>query len=422
MGRSLHSGAEPQRVRVWDLPTRIFHWSLVACVAIALITGFLAPEWWMGVHIVAGYGLVFLLVFRLVWGIFGSEYARLLSMAHSMRYFGDYLRGLAMLRPPHYVGHNPVGAAMIYALLAVFIALVVTGLMVQAGEEKQGPLAGIATYATGVAAKELHEWLAFAAIAMIIVHIVGVLVESRLQNANLVRGMIDGWMRLPEGFHPPRQRPARPLAAALTLAVIAATAAAVLGLLARLPPHGVPDMPINATYRAECGDCHWAYHPSLLPRASWGGIMGGLGDHFGEDATLGTVEVTEIAAYLERFAALGIREARRDPQQRELHRLPSRRRQRPLRRSSHRHSAGSAPASGASGDGVADHPAQPLIVIAALDRGRSPGFRFSRRGTADGVGRAPSAPPRVAKWFDAQQRRRATRSSSSGEPAGLSGP
>ncbi len=303
MGRSLHSGVEPQRVRVWDLPTRIFHWSLVACVAIALITGFLAPEWWMGVHIVAGYGLVFLLVFRLVWGIFGSEYARLLSMAHSMRYFGDYLRGLAMLRPPHYVGHNPVGAAMIYALLAVFIALVVTGLMVQAGEEKQGPLAGIATYATGVAAKELHEWLAFAAIAMIIVHIVGVLVESRLQNANLVRGMIDGWMRLPEGFHPPRQRPARPLAAALTLAMIAATAAAVLGLLARLPPHGVPDMPINATYRAECGDCHWAYHPSLLPRASWGGIMGGLGDHFGEDATLGTVEVTDIAAYLERFAA-----------------------------------------------------------------------------------------------------------------------
>lgn len=303
MGRSPHTEVEPQRVRVWDLPTRVFHWSLVACVAVALITGFLAPEWWMGVHIAAGYGLVFLLVFRLIWGFFGSEYARLLNMAHSMRYFGDYLRGLALLRPPHYVGHNPVGAAMIYALLAVFIALVVTGLMVQAGEEKQGPLAGIATYATGAAVKELHEWLAIAAIAMIIVHIAGVLIESRLQKINLVRGMIDGWMPLPEGFQTPRQRPARPLAAVLTLAAFAGAAAAVLGSLSRLPPHGVPDMPLNATYRAECGGCHWAYHPSLLPRASWASLLGGLEDHFGEDATLGTGEVTEIAAYVERFAA-----------------------------------------------------------------------------------------------------------------------
>jgi cytochrome b len=303
MHGSLHSRTAPQRVRVWDLPTRVFHWLLVACVAVALATGFLAPEWWMGVHIVAGYGLVLLLVFRLIWGVFGSEYARMLSMARSMRHFGDYLRGLALLRPPHYVGHNPVGAAMIHALLAVFTALVVTGLIVQAGEEKQGPLAGIASFATGIAAKELHEWLAFAAIAMIIVHIAGVLVESRLQKTNLVRGMIDGWMRLPEGFHLPPQRPARPLAAAFTLAAIAAAAAAVLGLLSRLPPHGVPDMPVSATYRAECGDCHWAYHPSLLPRASWAGIMNSLGDHFGEDATLGANEAAEIAAYLEHFAA-----------------------------------------------------------------------------------------------------------------------
>ncbi len=303
MGDIPQSGAESRRVRVWDLPTRVFHWLLVACVAVALATGFFAPEWWMGVHIAAGYGVVLLLLFRVVWGFFGSEYARLRNLAHSMRYFGDYLRGLAILRPPHYVGHNPVGAAMIYALLAVFMALVVTGLIVQAGEEKQGPLAGVATYAAGVAAKELHEWLAFAAIAMIIVHVTGVLVESRLQGTNLVRGMIDGWMRLPEGFNLPRQRPARPLAAAFTLAAMAAAASVVLGWMSHLPPRGVPEMPSNATYRAECGDCHWAYHPSLLPKASWAGIMTGLGDHFGEDATLGPDEAAEIAAYLERFAA-----------------------------------------------------------------------------------------------------------------------
>jgi cytochrome b len=125
-------------VRVWDGPTRLFHWLLVASVAVAMLTGFLAPEWWMGTHLFAGYAIVLLLIFRLVWGIFGSEYARLINLARSTRYLGEYVRGVALLRPPHYVGHNPVGALMIFAFFGVFLGLVATGLMVQAGEEKQG--------------------------------------------------------------------------------------------------------------------------------------------------------------------------------------------------------------------------------------------------------------------------------------------
>ena len=172
-------------VRVWDGPTRLFHWLLVASVAVAMLTGFLAPEWWMGTHLFAGYAIVLLLVFRLVWGIFGSEYARLINLARSTRYLGAYVRGLALLRPPHYVGHNPVGALMIFAFFGVFLGLVATGLMVQAGEEKQGPFAGIVSYEVGHAAKEVHEFLAFAALAMIAIHIAGVLVESWLQNVEI---------------------------------------------------------------------------------------------------------------------------------------------------------------------------------------------------------------------------------------------
>jgi cytochrome b len=293
----------PQMVRVWDGPTRLFHWLLVASVAVAMLTGYLAPEWWMGTHLIAGYAIVLLLVFRLVWGIFGPEYARLINLARSTRYLGAYVRGLALLRPPHYVGHNPVGALMIFAFFGVFLGLVATGLMVQAGEEKQGPLAGIVGYAVGHAAKEVHEILAFAALAMIAIHISGVLVESWLQNVNLTRGMIDGRMPLPPGFSMPRPRAARPLAAGVVMLLIASLSSASLYGLSRMPPLGIPIMPENATYRSECGACHWSFHPSLLPKMSWEQLLAKLDEHFGEDASLSADKKDEIARYLTAYSA-----------------------------------------------------------------------------------------------------------------------
>jgi cytochrome b len=124
-------------VRVWNLPTRLFHWLLVLLVATGVFTGFVAPEWWMGIHVWAGYGLVALMAFRLVWGIFGSEYSRVVSFIYPPRDTFQHLRGLLLLRPPHYVGHNPTGALMVFALTGLLIALVVTGLLAPSGEEKQ---------------------------------------------------------------------------------------------------------------------------------------------------------------------------------------------------------------------------------------------------------------------------------------------
>jgi hypothetical protein len=220
-----------------------------------------------------------------------------------MRDFGAYLRGLAMLRPSHYVGHNPIGALMIFALFAVFAGLVVTGLMVEGGEEKQGPFAGITTYAVGYRARKFHETLAFVALCMIVIHICGVVFESWLQKVNLVKGMISGWMPIPAGFEVASPRPARPLGALLAIALTGVVAGGELFSLARLPPLGIPTMTMNADYRAECGACHWSYHPSLLPRASWAAIMGELENHFGEDASLPADKAKEISSYLNAFAA-----------------------------------------------------------------------------------------------------------------------
>jgi cytochrome b len=300
-GSDAHSS--PEMVRVWDLPTRLFHWLLVLAVTAALLTGFLAPEWWLGLHLTAGYAIVLLLVFRVVWGFFGTEYARLSNMASATRGFWNYVRGLAMLRPPHYFGHNPAGVLMIFGFLIVFIFLVVTGLMIEGGEEKQGVLAGVTSYALGHGAKELHEALALLVLFMIGFHLAGVIVESWLQRVNLVRGMIDGQMPLPAGYDIPTPRRARPLAAASVLSVLAIATGGALYALSKLPPLGIPPMAENATYRTECGACHWAFHPSLLPKSSWEQLVAQLDQHFGEDASLPADKKDEIGRYLAIYSA-----------------------------------------------------------------------------------------------------------------------
>jgi cytochrome b len=297
------SGVEAGRVRVWDLPTRLFHWLLLLLVVIAAYTKLGGRESWMGIHIAAGYGIVALLAFRFVWAAFGSRYSHIASFAYRPREILDYLRGLVMLRPAHHIGHNPAGAAMIYALTLVLVGLVVTGLLALGGEEKQGPLAGLVGYDLGNAAKALHYLLFRLLLVMVIAHVAGVIAESLLHRDNLVRAMITGWKRLPAGTPIPDVRRARPRAAALAMALLIAVAGATLYGLGRVKAPPMRTLAWNADYKRECGTCHYAYHPSLLPAASWRGIMGNLGDHFGEDASLGSDVTARIEAWLVANAA-----------------------------------------------------------------------------------------------------------------------
>ena len=291
------------RVRVWDLPIRLFHWLLVVLVGAGAVTGYIAPEWWLGAHNWAGYGIAGLLVFRLVWGIFGSEYSRVATFAFSPSEVARHLRGVLTLRPPHYIGHNPTGAMMIFALVIVLAAITATGLLALGGAEKQGPLAGVTSYATGDAANVVHGYLSDALMIMIAVHVVGVMVESLLVRDNLVSAMIGGKKRLPEGVERPPPRAARAPAAALAIGAVVLAAGVPLAALDRLPPAGVPALPVHEVFRTECADCHQVYHPSLLPAASWRGMMRTLDDHFGEDASLDEETARSIESHLATYAS-----------------------------------------------------------------------------------------------------------------------
>jgi cytochrome b len=289
------------RIAVWDLPTRLFHWTLVGAVGFALGSGLLAPKTWDGAHMIAGYVVAALLLFRAVWAFHGSGYSRLNSFRYSARQTLEHLAGLLRRRPGHYIGHNPSGAAMILALFAVLSALVATGFVVQGGVEKQGPLAFLVPYALAMPVRSLHKLFALLLLAMILLHLAGVLAGSWLFKERLVGAMIDG--RKPVPGSTPAPAPARALPALGWLAGLGGTLAVGLWLLSRLPAFGMPDIPPDKAMLTECGACHRPFHPSLLPRAAWARLMANLGDHFGEDAGLPAATREEIAAYLERYAA-----------------------------------------------------------------------------------------------------------------------
>ena len=171
-----------QRILVWDLPTRIFHWALALSFAGAFLT--CESERLCDLHVLLGYTVLGLIAFRLVWGFVGTRYSRfaefLRSPAYVIRYIAQLLRGHA----EHSVGHNPAGAVAILLLLLLGIASGVSGWAVY--EEVGGDWL-----------EELHEFTSNAMLAVVFVHIAGVLVTSYLHDENLIVAMITGRKRGP---------------------------------------------------------------------------------------------------------------------------------------------------------------------------------------------------------------------------------
>jgi cytochrome b len=166
-----------ERVLVWDLPVRIFHWTLVASFAGAWLTA--ESESWRLVHVTLGYTVAALVAFRILWGFAGTRYARFSEFVKGPSSVVAYVKSMLAGKPRHFVGHNPAGAIAIVALL-VLAALV--------------SLTGWAMYEDigGKALEELHEGLASTMLGVAIVHVAGVVIGSFMHRENLVRAMFTG--------------------------------------------------------------------------------------------------------------------------------------------------------------------------------------------------------------------------------------
>ncbi len=180
------------QVKVWDVPVRLFHWALVAGFAAAYFSAELHK---MTVHVWVGYVLIALLLFRLVWGFVGNQYARFKSFIFSPQETLAYVRTIRSGQPKHYYGHNPAGALMVFALLGLLWAMFVTGLVTLAVIDFEGPLLFLANSVSDETAyffRHAHDWMVNFALLMIPLHLLGVVSGSLQHKENLVRAMVTG--------------------------------------------------------------------------------------------------------------------------------------------------------------------------------------------------------------------------------------
>ncbi|MFN3397702.1 MAG: cytochrome b/b6 domain-containing protein [Sulfurimicrobium sp.] len=178
------------KILVWDLPTRLFHWLLAASFAVAYLSAEEAN--WLAVHVFAGYLMLGLLAFRLVWGFVGGRYARFSSFRFSLKEGFGYLQQVLAGTARRHLGHNPAGSWAVYLLLALAFLAGSSGLFTLAGQEGQGPLAAWVPYASSKAFREIHEAAANAMLAMVILHLAGVALESWRHRENLAQAMLTG--------------------------------------------------------------------------------------------------------------------------------------------------------------------------------------------------------------------------------------
>jgi cytochrome b len=167
----------PATIKVWDPLVRVFHWSLAALFLTAYLTGEDAGQ----MHIAAGYAIAGLIALRIVWGFVGPRHARFSNFVRPPQEVLAYLRDVALLRAPRYLGHNPAGGVMIVGLLVMLSGTAITGYMMTTD-----------AFWGAKWVEEVHETVADLTVGLVVFHILGVLLSSFLHRENLAKSMITG--------------------------------------------------------------------------------------------------------------------------------------------------------------------------------------------------------------------------------------
>ena len=215
-------------VRVWDLPTRVFHWLLATLVIASVVSakiGGNAMPW----HFRFGYAIFTLLLFRAVWGLVGGRWSRFASFVYAPATTLRYLRGRSRVDEFHDVGHSPLGALSVIALLALLGAQIATGLFADDEISNTGPLIKFVSGATSAALTSWHKTYGQRLIiGLCVLHVAAVVFYLVRRKNNLVRPMWTGNKLLPPDVPAARDQPGSRV---IALAVAAACAALVAWLV-----------------------------------------------------------------------------------------------------------------------------------------------------------------------------------------------
>jgi cytochrome b len=221
-------GNELRTIRVWDLPTRLFHWTLALCALGLFVTGKIGGEA-MPWHARLGYAVGSLLLFRVAWGVVGGHWSRFASFTYSPRIVLNYLRGAPSAELP--IGHGPLGSVSVYALLAFLAAQVATGLFSANLEEFAGPFNSFVSNATASLLTAYHKNVGEPTlVALVLLHVAAIAFYHLRRGQNLIGPMLHGDKSLASAAPASRDDWRSRLLAAVLLILAAGAVAGLISL------------------------------------------------------------------------------------------------------------------------------------------------------------------------------------------------
>jgi cytochrome b len=182
-------------MRIWDLPTRLFHWALVVLIAMQYATGeyhLLDMRW----HFWIGYATLALIAFRILWGFFGSQTSRFASFVRAPRTVLAYVKSQFSTNPQNAIGHNALGGWSVLILLSCIGLQIVTGLFASDDIDTDGPLVEQVSRRTVKLMTRLHDWNQDLLLVLIALHVLAVVMHLLLKHDDLIVPMITGRKRV----------------------------------------------------------------------------------------------------------------------------------------------------------------------------------------------------------------------------------
>jgi len=214
----------PRIVQVWDVPVRLFHWVLVVLVVFSYTTGQLGGNW-LAWHFRSGYCILALVLFRIVWGLFGSQTARFSDFIHGPGRVIAYARSLLKGASMFHAGHNPMGGMMVVLMLVLLLVQAVTGLFSDDDAGTRAVLADKVSDSTVSLLSSIHRINVNIILACVVLHVCAALFYLLVKKDNLIKPMFTGHKLVPD------EHPAPALAGAVPALIIVALAGAFVAWL-----------------------------------------------------------------------------------------------------------------------------------------------------------------------------------------------
>ena len=284
---------------VWTLPTRIFHWMLVAYIALMFLTS--EEERFLNIHAAFGYGVAILIIFRIFWGFIGPNYSKFSEWPFSIKEALEFV--LTIFNPKKvYTGHNPAASFVMLGIIVTVLLTVVSGVLTYGVQEGRGVLSFLnsSLFKEMEIFEEIHEFFSNILLFLIAIHLIGAITDRVLHGKiDTVGSMITGYKNI-------ESKPA-------SLNLFQKIFASVMLLFAVITPlyavtfdseltksrfTAVSYEKEHSLFANECSACHTLYPPFLSPANSWKKLMSTLQNHFGDDASLEEEERASIEEYL----------------------------------------------------------------------------------------------------------------------------